>query len=203
MSSYREERIATRRAIMQQSRRRSREMELRVARYLSGHRVPMSGAGSMKGDCEVITDKVGKIFIECKYSARMIVGGKVIRIDYRWFDKMTKDAISMKAKFPALIFRYHGSRLSDYVIMSITPYTIYGDVEDLEGAITIDTGEANGITLFYNKLAIAMEAHAHKKNLTLLSCSRGMFIIMPISDFRDLINNPKKEGLDGYNYAES
>lgn len=191
MASYADERIAAIRSRNLQSKRRAREMELRIAKYLLGHRIPMSGAGALKGDCEVVTDKVGKIFIECKYTAgRDKSNHPQIRLNFSWFDKMERDAISMRAKFAALIFRYHGLRLSDYVIMPISAFVRYDDANRLINVAIIDGGDAHGMNLRRGTIDNAWQMNPNKENIALLYCSRGQYVLMDLETFKDIIHGP-------------
>lgn len=201
MASYADERRAMTKAMLAQSRRRSREMELRVAKFLLGHRVPMSGAGTIKGDCTVVTDKVGQVFIECKYSAGHTKSGiPVIALDLRWLVKMHTDSVSMRAKFPALIFRYHGGRLSDYVIVPLDAYTRYGEQEFLTDAPELDFGDKTMTKLKQTLLEQLLSASTHR--VIHLKTKVGPYIIMDLVDFKDIIHGPK-EGIDGYEYAQA
>lgn len=190
MSSYGDERVAAKRALTKQIRARSSEMERNVAKFLLGRRVPMSGAGYMKGDCEVETDKVGRIFIECKYSAsRHTYKGPRIRLDYRWFDKMHGDAVKMKAKFAALVFRYHDVRFSNYVIISTDVLERYDTSDKLTGAAIIDTGGHNGVTLFKSAIDTAFASHARAYNVAILQCIKGRYALMTLDLFKELIHD--------------
>lgn len=185
MSSFAEERLAAKRAVSKQIRQRSSAMERDVARYLIGRRVPMSGAGSMKGDCEVETDKIGRIFIECKYSAsHHPLYGPRVRINFRWFDKMHRDAVSMKARFAALVIKYHDQRLSQYVILSTDVLTQYDDPNRISDAVVIDAKDKSGIELFKSVVDAALVV----KPVAILRCNRGDYVIMPIALFKEIIH---------------
>ncbi len=191
--SYADERKAAVIARNNQSRRRSRQMELRIAKLLGGRRVPMSGAGQIKGDCQVITDKIGEIYIECKYSAGLHNKSEPrIRIDFRWFDKMAKDAAIMRSKFAALVFRYHDTRLSDYVIIPVEVFQKYADdpnVDRLDMLAVIDAGEKNGINMEKKMLDVAFAANPRGEGLCMLHCIKGWFVIMDIQLFKEMIND--------------
>lgn len=191
MSSYAEERTAALRANSKQIRARSAEMERDVAKFLQGRRIPMSGAGAYKGDCEVETEKVGRIYIECKYSAsRFRDKGPRIRIDFRWFDKMERDTITMRANFPVLVIKYHGSgRLTSYVIMRTDVLERYATTDCITGAVTISAGDKSGIELFKQTIDTAFSTHSNQCAVALLECNRGLFVIMPIAAFKDLIHD--------------
>lgn len=189
MATYAEERLAALRANSKRIRARSGQMERNVATFLLGRRVPMSGAGSMKGDCEVETDKIGRIFIECKYSAGTDnMGSPRIRIDFRWFDKMREDAVKMKARFAALVFQYHDVRFAKYVIISTDVLQKYDSLERLVGAAVIDAGSKNGITLTKTMIDLAFAAHTRKLDVALLQCIKGSYILMTLSAFKEFIH---------------
>lgn len=82
---------------------RSRNQEKKVAQYLGGTRVPMSGAGAIKGDGIWGSDK-GVVLYECKYSAAHHARfGKSLRLSYPWLEKLEHDAIAMRS----LGVKYH------------------------------------------------------------------------------------------------
>ena len=189
MASYADERTAALRANSKRIRARSGEMERNVAKFLIGKRIPMSGAGAMKGDCEVETEKIGKIFIECKYSASRREGyGPRIRIDFRWFDKMHRDAGTMHARFAALVFRYHDVRFSNYVIISTDVLTKYDTIDRLTGAAIIQGGDKSGIELYKSMIDAAFAAHLDRQDVAVLECNRGRYVIMTIALFKELIH---------------
>ncbi len=163
-------------------------MELRIAKLLKGRRVPMSGAGQIKGDCQVITD-IGEIYIECKYSAGIDSNGRgpMIRINFRWFTKMQHDVDIMGSRFGAIIFRYHDTRLSDYVILPIDVFEKYDDVRRLDGVFAFDTGEKSGLTLFKKYLDAAFLANPRGENICLLNCKHGIYVMMTIDIFQEMI----------------
>lgn len=193
MSSYREERLAAMDANRRLIRSRSAEMERNVAKFLSGRRVPMSGAGYLKGDCEIVTDKVGRILIECKYSAhRDKTRGPNIRIDFKWLDKMERDAAAMKAVFPALVFRFHDVRLSNHVIIRTDVLKTYDTEDRISGAAYIDAGDRSGITLYKSMLDTAIAAHAFGHPVALLTCNRGEYAVITLALFKEIIHGTEK-----------
>ena len=168
-------------------------MELRIAKYLKGHRVPMSGAGSIKGDCLVITDKCGQIYIECKYTAATHVdtGEPIIRLDFKWLDKMQRDAEIMRSRFPALVFRYHDKRLSDYVIVGVDVFQRYADdpqCDRLDNLAVLEAEDKSGLNLQRRALLAAFTANPRGENICMLHCKKGWFVVMTIDLFRDMIN---------------
>jgi len=190
MATYAEERLAALRANSKRIRARSGQMERNVAAFLLGRRVPMSGAGSMKGDCEVETEKIGRIFIECKYSAGMDRDGSPrIRIDFRWFDKMHVDAVKMKARFAALVFQYHDVRFAKYVIISTDVLQKYDTLERLTGAEIIDAGMKSGITMTKAMIDMAFSLHERKLPVAILRCSRGDYVLTTLQEFKELIHD--------------
>ncbi len=93
--------------IIATNKRRAAAMERRVMDYLDGYRVPMSGAGSIKGDglgyCEL-----GPFIVECKYSAQL---GKAnvprLFLDTRWLKKLELEVKYMRARFGVLVGHFH------------------------------------------------------------------------------------------------
>lgn len=94
--------------IAKTNKQRAKVMERRVANTLNGKRIPMSGAGYLKGDCIVyLPYDVGFFIIECKL--RESYRSKIfINIPMHWLEKLDKDTRSMNAKFGILVIHYHG-----------------------------------------------------------------------------------------------
>lgn len=111
--------MRTRKEINATNRRRAKEMERRVAKFLNGLRIPMSGAAAnFKGDITVdFVNNPGKYIIECKLSDDLS-GSNLpqLVIELKWFAKMQKEAAAMRAKFAVLVIHYHGLR-DDYVFV--------------------------------------------------------------------------------------
>lgn len=109
----------TRKEINATNRRRAKAMERRVAKFLNGLRIPMSGAAAkFKGDVTVdFVNNPGKYIVECKLSDAISINKHpqiVIRLD--WFTKIQQEAAAMRAKFGILVIHYHGDK-SDYVFL--------------------------------------------------------------------------------------
>src|SRR6185436_28311 len=98
------------------NRSRARRMEDRVAKFLGGNRVPMSGAGSLKGDGLVYTP-IGLLVLECKVTSGGGPAGPTLYFPAcRWMTKLESDTKALKGKFGILIIHYHGTN-QDYVVM--------------------------------------------------------------------------------------
>lgn len=77
------------------NRQRSRNQERQIAKYLGGQRIPMSGAGMLKGD-GLWNSPLGLIVYECKYSAaHNPTYGKALRFQHEWIEKHERDMKSM------------------------------------------------------------------------------------------------------------
>lgn len=101
------------------NKRRSKDMERRIARTLRGRRVPMSGAAAQyKGDVEIpFVNFPGKYIIECKLSAQNSGRhGAFIVVKFEWLPKLHDEVKSMSAKFGVLIINFLGST-RDYVFV--------------------------------------------------------------------------------------
>lgn len=103
----------TRQEINATNRRRAKDMERRVARYLKGMRVPSSGAiAGMKGDCKIpIVGGEEHYYVECKSSAQL-----AFPLTMLWFDKVLIDTVAMDARFGILVIHFHGKK-QDYVFV--------------------------------------------------------------------------------------
>ena len=97
-----------RKEINRLNRQRAKAMEKRVARYLDGTQTPQSGAGSAKGDILIdFTNRPGKYMIECKLSSVRVKCVPMMQLLKKWIPKMNRDATSMRAQFPILVFHFH------------------------------------------------------------------------------------------------
>lgn len=107
-----------RKEINRLNRQRAKAMEKRVARYLDGTQTPQSGAGSAKGDILIdFTNRPGKYMIECKLTEARNDGLPTMKIYKSWLAKMIKDAKSMRALFPVLVYHYHDVS-GDYILVA-------------------------------------------------------------------------------------
>jgi len=195
MSSYAEERIAARRAINAQSKRRAREMERRVAKFLGGHRVPMSGAGAIKGDCEVFTDAIGRVFIECKYSAGIHPSyGPTFHLQMKWFPKLEQDAEIMRARIAALVFRYHDKRLSDYVIIRTDVLLKYVPLFNLATSTVLDYSGKKVVAIYKKHLDAAFAVNPES---VIMRSDYGDYAIILLETFKDIIHGTYHQDIGG------
>jgi len=99
------------------NKQRAKAMERRVAKYLSGDRTPLSGAGSSKGDVMVpFTTRPGRYLVECKLTEQFHQGEPCITISKLWLKKIQQEAEQMRALFGVLIVHYHNFT-PDYVLI--------------------------------------------------------------------------------------
>lgn len=98
--------------IAKRNKDRSRRQEQRIAKYLSGNRVPMSGSGAIKGDCVVPFDEYRSIFVECKFTEK-----DTMKIYIPWLDKIIEDGRTMRAMFGILVISFY-RHTNDYVLIS-------------------------------------------------------------------------------------
>lgn len=104
--------------IARQNKRRGAEMERRVMKALKGNRVPMSGAGSLKGDGFVYRS-FGLFLVECKLSSHVHrKAGPAIVIAKKWLEKIVFEARAMRAKFGVLVFHFLNDA-HDYVVVPV------------------------------------------------------------------------------------
>lgn len=90
------------------NRQRGAAMERRIARELRGNRVPMSGAGAIKGDCTVPLDEHRSIYVECKLTSRKKENQYAFVIPHLWFSKIEFEAKAMRTVFGILVIHWHG-----------------------------------------------------------------------------------------------
>lgn len=98
--------------IAKRNKERSRRQEQRIAKYLSGNRVPMSGSGQIKGDCIVPFDEYRSIYVECKFTEK-----EQLQVQFAWLTKIQEDAKSMRAMFGILVMSFY-RHSNDYVLIS-------------------------------------------------------------------------------------
>lgn len=116
-SPYGEEVRAKRKSVNAVNKRRGKQLELDVAKYLDARRVPFSGAGAIKGDVHA-KSVFGNYVIECKMSANWdkATNGPLIILSHAYMTKLFEEVDVMGARFGILVFHYHGGR-TKYVIM--------------------------------------------------------------------------------------
>ena len=86
-----------------------KKFEQKVAKKLNGKRIPVSGAGSIKGD--VITDT---LLVDCKH------GRQIPKTLINWFEKIKKDAQS-EGKIPALVLKPKGKHY-ELLVMTLDDF---------------------------------------------------------------------------------
>lgn len=194
-----EELKKTRREINATNRRRAKDMERRVARYLKGKRVPSSGAiAGMKGDCKIPLEK-GFYLVECKLSAQEDKGLAKIPLQLTWFDKIIKDSISMDARFGVLVIHFHGKK-QDYVFVPSNAMRLLAmhskfafDVDYIRNDIiprditTVGEKKRSTYDLFEHKL-ISSLITVHGFQCTAFRMQDGVWHIFSLEQFRDLVD---------------
>lgn len=88
------------------NKKRAKVMERHVARILHGYRVPMSGAGSLKGDV-IVNTPAGSFLVECKSSSAKKNDKKYIFILKDTFEKTKTSAQRMHYPFWCVIFKFY------------------------------------------------------------------------------------------------
>jgi hypothetical protein len=191
----------TRREINKTNKDRARHMETRIARYLRGSRVPMSGAARQwKGDCIIpLINNPGIYLVECKLTESRIHNEKVgnMRVNLLWLTKLKNETKAMNAKFGILVIHYMNFK-DDYVIISI---------EDVHKLIQqYDVGHAL-LTVAFNPIYMTpkingriaqsftlLTTHVSKENMVgdtikglRIHLPIGDYIVMRIDDFRDMV----------------
>lgn len=185
----------TRQEINATNRRRAKEMERRVARYLKGMRVPASGAlAGMKGDCKIpLADGEQHYYVECKMSAQ-----NSFPLTIQWFDKVLTDTVAMNSRFGILVIHFHGKK-QDYVFVPsramsfLAPRSIHGLTIDLIRNDVI----AKDITLAGNKMRRVLSLHEESLvqsfvtirgfRTTAFLMESGVWYVFTLEQFRDLM----------------
>lgn len=197
----------TRQEINATNRRRSKDMERRVAKYLRGTRVPASGAiAGMKGDC-VIPLVSGFYLVECKLSAAQneTDNHPKIILNMNWFDKIIQDAKSMGAKFGVLVIHFH-SRKRDYVFIPshamqyLALKSKHGfDIDLIRNDVnptdlsTLNNRRRTIYTLYQNKLEESLITVRGYQAASYLFSSKdtgtALWYVIPLEQYRDLLEN--------------
>lgn len=124
------------------NKRRSKEMERRVTKYLGGKRTPMSGAGMIKADGIVNIPSGGIYLIECKLSAKIHERlGPIIRFPRNWVEKLRQDVKAMEglgSRFGIFVFHWHGYR-DDIIFLDLRYVPIVESLTNVRLCDTIPT----------------------------------------------------------------
>ncbi len=97
---------------VQQNRRRGLSYERRVLQRIHALRIPMSGAGQVKGDGKLETPH-GSMLLECKYTTTSRVS---VAIRLSWLHKLRTEAEKMACPLMGLIFRA-AYQHTDYIVI--------------------------------------------------------------------------------------
>lgn len=176
-----------RKEINRLNRQRAKAMEKRVARYLDGTQTPQSGAGSAKGDILIdFTNRPGKYMIECKLSEARQKGIPTMRIFKVWISKMIKDAKSMRALFPILVYHYHDVS-GDYVLVAVNDLNKLGvypeSLSDAEPQKYVHNTSAKTVVTNLNKSKLAEKPPYY----TLLEINEVVYYHMSLEYYRSLL----------------
>lgn len=131
----------------QKNKRMGKAYEQRILSQINAIRVPMSGAGPIKGD-GLLQTPYGLAVLECKYrhDTKVRTGAtRMFAFETGWLDKLEKDVDDMRAVFGILIMhlagdRFHYGVISKKVMDTLVgkPPTVYGSIE-VNKAATIRT----------------------------------------------------------------
>ena len=117
---------ANRKKIAALNKARSKTQERRIAAYFKGSRVPMSGSGSIKGDCVIPLDEYRSIYVECKLTEK-----DKIQLQTEWLEKINKDTKSMRCVYGILVISFMRHK-EDYVCLPM-------DMAQKLGILTLPT----------------------------------------------------------------
>ena len=126
---------------------RSKDMERTVTKRLNGDRVPMSGAGFIKGDGIVyLPDNQGFMSVECKLSGGIGKYGPQILFIEKWIGKLQQDCNSMRGigcKFGFFILKYmfHKEMWCIFLDEDLSKFEQYfsAQIKEREGIHNLDT----------------------------------------------------------------
>jgi Holliday junction resolvase len=172
-----------RKRINARNKTRSRQMEMRVARYLKGNRVPMSGSGSLKGDCFVPYDEYRTIYVECKLTEK-----GAFYIYQKWLEKMLRESNAMRCVFPILVIHFVGdSQNRDLVFI---PESAVTWMENQTGHVLADQIESDGFS--YEKDRIIIWNNRETRSPAYYKTLHGEWLLLYLFQFKeylDRINN--------------
>jgi hypothetical protein len=164
-----------RKKINKRNKKRARQMEQRVARFLKGNRVPMSGSGTLKGDCFVPFDEYRTIYVECKLTEK-----DSLKIVQTWLTKILQVSVAMRCLFGILVIHFVGYA-GDWVLIHESD------------TIKFNNPIADGIDVWetvYEKKAINMTRTFTSKTPIWIQTLSGKWLILTLSDFKDRITEP-------------
>lgn len=181
LSDFAIERREQIKSINAQNKRRSKQMERRICKELGGNRVPMSGAGSLKGD-GLLYSKFGLVIIECKYTAGIDKEGNAqIRFNFGWMPKLQSDVDAMKASFGVMVFRYHNTR-NDFVVL---PRRVYDFISnDIKAPDPVMIAKYITITLQHRQVLKMLYDNA---GLFTINTRFGEYVFMDLEHFKSLM----------------
>lgn len=167
-----------RKRINKRNRRRSVSMETKVMNILSGFRVPMSGAGAIKGD-GLAYCPIGSYIVECKTRKPSITadGRKYIRLEKKWLEKIDEESRYMGTRFGSFALQFY----YDTKFYFFLPVWVFLKFDNLADSIyTIEAPDKEAYPIYKDVL------NEHMNPYILLKTSVGDFVIMNIHKFVDL-----------------
>lgn len=151
-------------------------MEQRIAKLLKGSRVPMSGSGTLKGDCFVPLDEYRTIYVECK-----LTQNEMMIMPQKWFFKIQQEAKAMRCVFGILVVHFV-SESGDWVL--IPEHGVRRLEQELEELLPVHSIHET----VYSKKGIAMRRNFFIENpYTWLQFEEGLWTIMPLLDFSQVL----------------
>lgn len=164
-----------RRRINRLNKSRARAMERRVAQYLKGNRVPMSGSGTLKGDCFVPFDEYRTIYVECK-----LTQSYQMAMDQKWFYKVQEETKSMRCVFGIFVIHFFGNG-GDTVLLSDDA------VEKFHALSGIDISEGAEVweKEYRAKYVCIPREFFRLKPKTWIDVNEGLWLGLPLSEFRE------------------
>lgn len=175
---------------------RSKNQERNIARYLGATRVPMSGAGMLKGD-GLWNSPQGLLIYECKYSAAHHAKyGWTLRVQYDWITKLDKDVAAMKARFGFLVVSFYnqiGGFPWSIVLIREEAIAPFMEPEWLEGAYEYEhIDQRVAVRLYYTEVR-----QTYKLNKA-FPCAKlptpyGMMIMLPLWALKQLLVGMEKD----------
>jgi len=194
----------TRAKITRTNRRRSSEMERRIAKYLQGDKTPQSGSGLTKADCIIpLVNHPGRYLVECKLSSQKRKGVMpMIRLEYEWLSTLKKHVFAMKSRFGILIIHFM-HRGTDYVFINLEDIPLLDTLSDSHmftrllktEVYTYTDKERITITLYHDELTKMLDAGEKRTayQSAILIMHIGSYLCIPLTLFKTLLRN--EEGI--------
>ena len=170
-----------RKRINAKNKARAKAMEQRIAKYLNGNRVPMSGSGTLKGDCFVPFDEYRTIYVECKLTEK-----EKITMYQAWLEKVDVESKAMRCIFGMIVVHFIMQR-GDYTFI---PVRVIPLLQRYDPYFAKDV-PVHG--LVYEKLGIEFRRTMTANVPVIIQTLHGNWLIIELSALKDVLSKVTEE----------